>query len=238
MNQHSTVHRGAQSIAEENARFMSSVYKWMSLGILLTALISYVVSNTPEMVNLLLQNRFVFILLLVAQIGAVLYLSLRIKQLSALMATVIFFLYAALTGLTFSVLFLVYTQESIQGAFIVTTCSFAGLSAFGYVTKRDLGPVGTFCHMGLWGLIGFAVLSLFFPSMLAGSLGMAYSLVGIVVFAGLTAYDTQKIKSTNIIGNEGSAEDHKEAIIGALTLYLDFINLFLMILRLMGNRRR
>lgn len=238
MNQYSTVHRGPQSIAEENARFMSSVYKWMSLGILLTAVISYFVSNTPEMISLLLQNRFIFIVLLIAQIGAVLYLSLRIQHLSAMMATLIFFLYASLTGLTFSVLFLVYTRESIQGAFIVTTFSFAGLSAFGYITKRDLGPVGTFCHMGLWGLIGFGILALFFPSMLAGSLGMIFSLVGIVIFAGLTAYDTQRIKSTNIIGNEGTAEDHKEAIIGALTLYLDFINLFLMILRLMGNRRR
>lgn len=238
MNQYSTVHRGPQSIAEENARFMSSVYKWMSLGILLTAVISYFVSNTPEMVSLLLQNRFIFIVLLIAQIGAVLYLSLRIQHLSAMAATLIFFLYASLTGLTFSVLFLVYTRESIQGAFIVTTFSFAGLSAFGYITKRDLGPVGTFCHMGLWGLIGLGILALFFPSMLAGSLGMIFSLVGIVIFAGLTAYDTQRIKSTNIIGNEGTAEDHKEAIIGALTLYLDFINLFLMILRLMGNRRR
>ena len=106
-----------------------------------------------------------------------------------------------------------------------------------FVTKKDLGPVGTFCHMGLWGLVGFSLLSIFFPSMLGGQMGMIYSLVGVVVFAGLTAYDTQKIKQSNIIGNEGTAEDHKETIIGALTLYLDFINLFLMILRLMGNRR-
>ncbi len=238
MNQYSAMNRSQTAISEENARFMSGVYKWMSLGILLTGIISYFVANTPEIMNVLLQNRFIFVILLIAQIGTVLFLSLKIKQLSPTAATLIYFLYAALTGLTFSAIFIIYTNESIQGAFLVTTFSFAGLSAFGYMTKRDLGPIGTFLHMGLWGLIGFGILSLFFPTLMSGRLEMIYSLVGIVVFAGLTAYDTQKIKNSNIIGNEGSAEDHKETIIGALTLYLDFINLFLMILRLTGNRRR
>lgn len=238
MNEYSTVHKGAQAIAEENARFMSGVYKWMTLGVLLTSVVSYYVSNSPEILRLLFQNQFIFLALMIVQLGLVFFLSMRIQKLRAMTATVIYFLYAALTGLTFSVIFLAYTRESIQGAFVTTTFSFAGLSAFGYITKRDLGPVGTFCHMGLWGLIGFSILSLFFPSMMSGSMEMVFSLVGIVVFAGLTAYDTQKIKNSNIIGNEGTEEDHKETIIGALTLYLDFINLFLMILRLTGSRRR
>jgi len=238
MNQYTQGLRSSQSIAEENARFMSGVYKWMAMGVLLTAIVAYYVSQSEAIMRYLIMNRFAFIILIVLQFGSVIYLSLMMKKISAVVASLVYFTYAGLTGLTFSTIFLVYTQDSIQGAFIVTTCGFAGLSAFGYLTKRDLGPVGTFCHMGLWGLIGFGILSIFFPTLLGGSMGMVYSLVGVVVFAGLTAYDTQKIKSSNIIGNEGTAEDHKETIFGALTLYLDFINLFLMILRLTGNRRR
>lgn len=230
--------RSSQSISEENARFMSGVYKWMTFGVLLTAFVAYYVSSSKELTRLLVENKFVFILLILAQFAAVIFLSLAMKRISALVATLVYFLYAGLTGLTFSVIFLIYTMDSIQGAFITTACGFAGLSAFGYLTKRDLGPIGTFCHMGLWGLIGFSILALFFPSMMSGQTEMVFSLVGVLVFAGLTAYDTQKIKNSNIIGNEGTAEDHKETIFGALTLYLDFINLFLMILRLVGNRRR
>ena len=153
-------------------------------------------------------------------------------------ATLVYLLYAGMTGLTLSVIFLVYTQESIQSAFFLTSFGFAGLSLFGYVTKRDLGPIGTFCHMGVWGLIGFGILSMFFPGMMGSTMGMVYNLCGVLIFAGLTAYDTQKIKNSNILGNEGTEEDHKETIYGALTLYLDFINLFLHLLRLMGSRRR
>ncbi|EQC47415.1 Bax inhibitor-1/YccA family protein [Bacteriovorax sp. Seq25_V] len=230
--------RSEQSIAEETARFMSGVYKWMSFGILLTGFISYYIASSPNLIMAIVTNKILFYGLIIAQLGAVFYLSLMVKKISAMTATLVYLLYASLTGVTLSTIFLVYTQDSISNAFFVTCFSFAGLSAFGYVTKKDLGPIGTFCHMGLWGLIGFGLLSMFFPSMFGSSLQMVYSICGIVIFAGLTAYDTQKIKSMNIIGNEGTEEDHKETIIGALTLYLDFINLFLMILRLMGNRRK
>lgn len=229
--------RSQQMIAEENARFMAGVYKWMCFGILLTFGISYFVSITPSLIQTIVANKFVFYGLIIAQLGAVIYLSMAIKKMSAMMATFIYLLYAALTGLTLSVIFLVYTQESIQSAFLLTAFSFAGLSVFGYVTQRDLGPIGTFCHMGLWGMIGFGIISLFFPSLMTSTTSKVYGIVGVVVFSGLTAYDTQKIKNSNIIGNEGTEEDHKETIFGALTLYLDFINLFLSILRLMGNRR-
>ena len=229
--------RSQQMIAEENARFMAGVYKWMCFGILLTFGISYFVSITPSLIQTIVANKFVFYGLIIAQLGAVIYLSMAIKKMSAMMATFIYLLYAALTGLTLSVIFLVYTQESIQSAFLLTAFSFAGLSVFGYVTQRDLGPIGTFCHMGLWGMIGFGIISLFFPSLMTSTASKVYGIVGVVVFSGLTAYDTQKIKNSNIIGNEGTEEDHKETIFGALTLYLDFINLFLSILRLMGNRR-
>ncbi len=226
------------SIAAENARFMAGVYKWMTFGVLLTSFISYYTSQSAELVNIIIGNKIVFWALIIAQLGSVFYLSAKIKDLSAMAATLIYFLYAGLTGLTLSVIFLAYTQDSIMSAFLVTSFSFAGLSAFGYFTKMDLGPIGTFCHMGLWGLIGFSLLSWFFPSLMGGANSKIYSIIGIVIFSGLTAYDTQKIKNSNIIGNEGTEEDHKETIFGALTLYLDFINLFLMILRLTGNRRR
>jgi FtsH-binding integral membrane protein len=227
----------AIAIAEENARFMAKVYQWMTFGILLTGLISYYLGNDPELVGVIVSNKILFWGLIIGQLGAVIYLSRAIKKMRAITATLIFLLYACMTGATFSVLFLAYTKDSIANAFFTTTFSFAGLSLFGFVTKKDLGPVGTFCGMGLWGLIGFGLLSLFFPSMMSGTANIVYSIAGIIIFSGLTAYDTQKIKSSNIIGNEGTEEDHKEAIFGALTLYLDFINLFLSILRLTGKQR-
>ncbi|ATH08573.1 hypothetical protein BIY24_11620 [Halobacteriovorax marinus] len=229
--------RSEQSISEENARFMSGVYKWMSFGIILTSFISFYVSQSKELVSLIIGNKFIFYGLLIAQLGAVFYLSAKVKTISSMAATIIYLLYAALTGLTLSLIFLIYTSESIQSAFILTAFSFAGLSLFGYVTKRDLGPIGTFCHMALWGMIGFGILTIFFPSLMTSGASKIYGICGVLIFSGLTAYDTQKIKSSNIIGNEGTDEDRKETIYGALTLYLDFINLFLSILRLMGRRK-
>jgi FtsH-binding integral membrane protein len=229
--------RSEQSIAEENVRFMTGVYKWMTIGLSLTGFIAYFLSTNKEIVYQIVTNKILFYGIIIAQLGLVVWLSARVSKMSAMKATLVYLAYAALTGVTFSTIFLAYTAESIQSAFFLTAFSFAGLSFFGFVTKRDLGPIGTFCHMGLWGLVGFSILAIFFPSMLGGQMGMIFSLVGVIVFAGLTAYDTQKIKQSNIIGNEGTEEDHKETIIGALTLYLDFINLFLMILRLMGNRK-
>jgi FtsH-binding integral membrane protein len=237
MNTHGMEARTPQSIAEENVRFMTGVYKWMTIGLLLTGCIAYYFGTNEEYAMQIASNRILFYGMVIAQFGLVIYLSARINKMSAKTATVIYLLYAALTGVTFSTIFLIYTQDSIYSTFLLTAFSFAGLSAFGFITKRDLGPIGTFCHMGLWGLVGFSILSIFFPSMLGGQMGTVFSLVGVVVFAGLTAYDTQKIKNSNIIGNEGTEEDHKETISGALTLYLDFINLFLMLLRLVGGRR-
>lgn len=233
-----SMQRTDYSITEETARFMSGVYKWMCIGILITFGISYYVSITPSLIQTILMNKILFYGLIIAELGAVIYLSAMVNKISAMSATMVYIIYSALTGLTMSVIFLVYTKESIQSAFILTSFSFAGLSIFGYMTKKDLGPIGTFCHMGLWGLIGFGFISLFFPSMMTSTASKVYGIAGVIIFSGLTAYDTQKIKNMNIIGNEGSEEDHKETIMGALTLYLDFINLFLHILRLMGNRRK
>ncbi|MEC7277897.1 MAG: Bax inhibitor-1/YccA family protein [Bdellovibrionota bacterium] len=233
-----TVAHNSLNIELENSRFMSGVYRWMTMGILLTAVISFFVGNSHSMVEAILTNKILFYGLLIGEIGLVIFLSAAINKLSALSATLIYLFYSALNGVTLSVIFLIYTQDSIFSVFLTTAVAFGGLSAFGYVTKKDLGPIGTFCTMGLWGLIGFGLLSFFFPSLMSARTSWVYNVIGLIIFSGLTAYDNQKIKNSNIIGNEGTEEDQKETILGALTLYLDFINLFLFLLRLMGGRRR
>ncbi len=219
------------------AGFMTRVYQWMAIGVLLTAGISTYIGNNDQMAMTIVQNRFLFWAVIIAQFGVVLGLSAMIQRMSAVMATGLFLLYSALTGITFSTIFLIYTQSSIQSAFFTTAIGFAGLSAFGLFTKKDLGPVGTFCTMGLFGLIGYSLLAIFFPAMMGGTAGLVFSLIGLLIFAGLTAYDTQKIK---LMGQHAinAEERSKITVLGALTLYLDFINLFLIILRFTGDRRR
>jgi len=228
---------GSISIATENARFMSLVYGWMTGGVCITGAVAWNVAGNPALVQTIFGNRLLFWVLIIAQLGAVAALSALINRISATVATLLYVVYAGLTGLTLSSIFLVFTGASIAQAFVVTGFGFAGLSGFGYMTKRDLGPIGSFCMMGLFGLIGFGLLSIFFPSLMGGAGGFTFSIVGIIVFAGLTAYDTQKIKAMNDPRQEGTDAGRKTAIFGALTLYLDFINLFLSLLRLTGRRR-
>lgn len=225
------------SRSEVQAGFMTRVYQWMSIGILLTAGVSTYIGTNEQLAMSIASNRGLFWVLIIAQFAVVLGLSAMINKMSATLALGLFMLYSALTGVTFSTIFLIYTQASIQSAFFTTACGFAGLSAFGLITKKDLGPVGTFCSMGLFGLIGYSLLALFFPSMMGGTAGLVFSLVGLLIFAGLTAYDTQKIK---LMGQHAYSEEERSklTVIGALTLYLDFINLFLIILRFTGDRRR
>ncbi len=226
-----------EAIAQENARFMSKVYTWMVFGVALTAFVAYAIASNPRLAIQIVQNRMLFYAVFFGQLGLVIVLTAAARKLNAVAVTALYLGYSALMGVTMSVLFLIYTGDSIMHVFGITAISFAGLSAFGYITKKDLGPVGSFCMMGLFGMVGFAVVSIFFPSVMTTTASQVYGLVGIVVFSGLTAYDTQKIKKLNVLGNEGTAEDHKEAVYGALTLYLDFINLFLSLLRLFGRRR-
>jgi len=228
---------GPVAVAAENARFMSRVYTWMTGGLCITGAVAWNVAGNPQLVHTIFGNRLLFWGLVIAQLGAVLVLAGLINRISATAATLIYLLYAGLTGLTLSGIFLVYTGSSIAEVFGVTAFGFAGLSGVGYVTKRDLGPVGSFCMMGLFGLVGFVLLSVFFPSLMTPGASFVFSIVGIIVFAGLTAYHTQKIKGMNTPGSEGTDAGRKKAIFGALTLYLDFINLFLSLLRLTGRRR-
>ena len=222
------------AVAAEQQRFMVRVYNWMTAGLAVTGGLAFYVSNSETMMNIIHGNPIVPIVLIVAQLGLVVYLSGWIEKMSASQATGIFMLYAGLTGLTFSFIFIAYTSASITSTFFVTAGTFAAMSIYGYTTKKDLTSWGSFLFMGLIGIIIASLVNMFLQST---AMHWIITYAGVLIFIGLTAYDTQKIKEMNILGNEGTDEDTKEAISGALRLYLDFINLFLMLLRIMGDRR-
>ncbi|WP_417443469.1 Bax inhibitor-1/YccA family protein [Joostella sp.] len=223
-----------EQIKAEQARFMTKVYGWMSGALIITGLIAAWVANTEEIVNVIFSNKLYFYGLLIAEFAAVAYLSAAINRISANTAIAVFIGYAILNGLTFSVIFLAFTSESIATTFYITAGTFGAMSVYGYYTKTDLTSVGNIAFMGLIGIIIASIVNFFFQN------EMLYWIVtyaGVLIFVALTAYDTQKIKRMNIIGNEGTEEDTKEAVMGALTLYLDFINLFLFLLRIFGRRK-
>jgi FtsH-binding integral membrane protein len=221
-------------VAAEQAGFMRKVYAIMSLGLGATGLTALVVAHSEAATRMIFGNRGVFYALLIAELIMVWSFAALARRMSAIGAAALFYLYAIVNGLTLSVVFLVYTQSSIASTFFVTAGTFAAMSAYGYFTKRDLTGLGSFMLMGLIGLILASIVNLFLHSPML-YWGITY--FGILIFVALTAYDTQKIKELNVIGNAGTDEDHKEAIHGALILYLDFINLFLYLLRLLGRRR-
>lgn len=222
------------AIAAEQQRFMVKVYNWMTVGLATTGAMAFYVSRSEALSSLIFDNMFLFYGLIIAQLGMVFYLAGWIQKMSASQATGVFVLYAGLNGVTFSFIFMIYTASSITSAFLVTAGTFAAMSFYGYTTKKDLTSWGSFLFMGLIGIIIASVVNMFLQS---EAIYWMTTYAGVLIFVGLTAYDTQKIKEMNILGNEGTEEDQKEAIIGALTLYLDFINLFLMLLRIMGDRR-
>lgn len=222
------------SVAEEQQRFMTRVYGWMSFALLVTGLVAMFSASSPTVMEAIIDNRLIFFGLIIGQLLLVGSLSGWVSRMSANTAMAIFLLYSVLNGLTFSIIFLVYTMESIATTFYITAGTFAAMSLYGYFTKTDLTKTGSFLFMGLIGVIIASVANYFMKSEM---LYWIISYVGVFIFIGLTAYDTQKIKNMNIIGNEGTDEDRKEAIMGALTLYLDFINLFLMLLRIFGRRK-
>jgi len=222
------------AVAAEQQRFMVRVYNWMTAGLAVTGVMGFMVASSPTLLNIIFGNAVIPIVLVIAQLGLVVYLSGWVEKMSASQATGVFILYAGLTGLTFSSIFIVYSGASITATFAVTAGTFAAMSFYGYTTKKDLTSIGSFLFMGLIGIIIASVVNIWMKSPVMHSV-ITYA--GVLIFVGLTAYDTQKIKEMNILGNEGTDEDTKEAIGGALRLYLDFINLFLMLLRLMGNPR-
>lgn len=215
--------------------YMAQVYGWMTCGLLLTAFVSWFAANTPAVMEMVFANRITFYGLIIAQLGLVFVLSGMVHKLSGALATGLFMLYSALTGLTLASIFLVYTYSSIASTFVVTGGMFGVMSFWGYTTKRDLSGMGSILFMALIGVVLASLVNIWLKST---PLMWAVTYIGVLVFVGLTAYDTQKLKN---IG-EGINVDDKEnlrrySILGALTLYLDFINLFLMLLRIFGNRR-
>ena len=212
--------------------FMSRVYLWMATALMVTAVVSAAVAADPAFQIQLISSPLFFVLI-IGELAVVLVLSLLVNRLSVIAATVLFFAYAALTGVTISMIFLVYTDASITATFGVTAGTFAVMSVIGYVTKVDLTRLGGFLLMGLIGVMLGSIVNLFLQN---SALYWIITYVGILVFVGLTAYDTQKLKRMAAAGLSGEAE-RKASIIGALRLYLDFINLFLMLLRVMGRRR-
>lgn len=213
------------------AVYMSKVYGWMFLGLMITALVAYFISISEAALQLVVGNRIVFFGLIFGQLILVGYLVVRILKMSALIATLTFLGYAALNGVTFSVILLAYTPGSLMSVFAITAGTFGIMSILGYFTKQDLTSFGRIMIMGLVGVILASIVNFFMHST---TLYWIISYVAVAVFVGLIAYDTQKIKAYALIENE---EDRKKgAITGALALYLDFVNLFIYLLRLFGRR--
>ena len=214
--------------------FFPKVYGWMTFGLALTALAALFTLSSQGLLELVFGNRLVFYGLIIGELVLVIALSAAINRISAQVATLLFLGYSALNWVTFAAIFLIYTSSSIASAFFITAGTFGAMSVYGYVTKRDLTGWGSFLFMGLIGIIIASVVNIFLHSEM---IHWIVSYVGVFIFVGLTAYDTQKIKMIGQAGFADGESRQKAAILGALRLYLDFINLFLMLLRVMGNRR-
>ena len=216
--------------------FIRSVYNWMAIGLGLTGFIAFYVSNSPSLTKLIYENQILFFGLIIGELALVFYLSSRVEKIQASTATALFILYAALNGATLSFIFLIYTSSSITSTFFICAATFVACSIYGMVTKRDLTSLGGFMAMGLIGIIIASVVNMFIRS---SGMSMIISYIGVFVFVGLTAYDTQKLKRMAITQPAGleAGVVRKGAIMGALALYLDFINLFLMLLRILGGRK-
>lgn len=220
-----------EAISKAQADFLSKVYAWMFGGLLITALLAWYIFDSQLYFKII--NSGMMFPLLLGELALVFILSARINKMSKNSAAIMFLSYSALNGITMSVILAAYTFESVQQVFFITASMFAVLSAYGYFTKKNLSGMGSFLFMGVIGIIIASVVNMFFAS---SALDFAISVIGVLIFAGLTAYDTQKLKDMYLIQFEGSEVAAKGAIIGALRLYLDFINLFLFLLRIFGSR--
>lgn len=216
--------------------FVRSVYNWMCIGLGLTGFVAWYVSNNDAILKIVFGNRLIFWGLIIAQFGLVISLIKRVNGMRGATATALFLLYSALNGVTLSFIFLAYTRTSIVSTFFICAATFLAVSVYGWTTKKDLTSLGGFMMMGLIGIIIASVVNIFMQS---SAIHYAISYIGVIVFVGLTAYDTQKLKNMAMsqpAGLDGEVV-RKGAILGALSLYLDFINLFLMLLRIFGGGR-
>ena len=218
--------------AERVTTFLRAVYGWMFVGLAITAFVAYTIAGSPALIGALVSNHFLFLGLFVAQLGVVFFLSARVDRLAPGTATLLFVIYSALTGVTLSVILLAYTGASVATTFVVTAGMFGALALYGTTTARSLAGMGQFVFMGLIGLVLASVVGMFWKN---AALEFLISVVGVIVFTGLTAWDAQRLRqmATSLAQNQLGSY----AILGALSLYLNFINLFLMLLRLMNGRR-
>lgn len=215
------------------AQLVKNVYMWMTLALGVTGVVALAVAGSEQLMLSLFSNSAIFWVLLIAEIGLVFYISARIMKISFATATTLFMLYSVINGVVLSALFALYTKASVASAFFVTAGTFGAMSLYGYFTKRDLSSIGNILFMALIGLIIATVVNIFFAS---DTLYWVITYAGVLIFVGLTIYDTQKIKRM-LYGMEINETSQKLALLGALTLYLDFINLFLYLLRILGDRR-
>ena len=215
--------------------FIRSVYNWMAIGLALTGFVAFYVYNTPALRDLIFGNMILFYGLIIAELALVFTISARVHKMQASTATALFVLYAVLNGATLSFIFIIYTRSSIASTFFVCAATFIVCSIYGWTTKRDLTSMGGFMMMGLIGIIIATLVNLFIRS---SAMHMIIGYIGVLIFIGLTAYDTQHLKTMAVSqpADIGAGAVRKGAILGALKLYLDFINLFLMLLRILGNR--
>ncbi|HEY7542134.1 MAG TPA: Bax inhibitor-1/YccA family protein [Methylomirabilota bacterium] len=218
--------------ADRVSAFLWKVYGWMAVGLGLTAMVAFAVAGSPELLRVLVGNRLVFFALVIAELGLVFYLSARADRLAPGTAAGLFAIYSALNGVTLSAILLAYTGESVTMTFVVTAGMFGALALFGSTTKRSLAGAGQFFMMGLVGLILASLIGMFWHN---DALQFLISVVGVIVFTGLTAWDAQRLKQMALALPAGQVGSY--AVVGALSLYLDFINLFLMLLRFTGSRR-
>ena len=213
---------------------MKNVFALMTLALAATGAISYIVSNNIQIIKAILENQPLFWGLIIGELVLVIVLSAMINRISFTTALILFALYSVLNGVTLAPLFIVFTAESIASAFFVTAGTFGAMAIFGYITKFDLSGIGKILIMALFGLIIASIVNIFLAS---SQMEMIINYAGVLIFTGLTAYDTQKIKNLvqENINNENIIP--RLSVIGSLTLYLDFINLFLKLLQLMGKRK-
>lgn len=225
----------SESRAEITNAFMRGIYLWMAVGLAVTAAFAVGAFYLPLLRNIIFSSKYTFYGMLIGEFLLVVVLSSAIHRLSAFAATGLFLLYSALNGMTLSVLFYVFTLPSIFTAFLTTAGMFGAMSLYGLITKRDLTSMGSFMTMGLFGIIIAMVINMFIGSSM---LELGISILGVFIFLGLTAYDTQSLRD---MGESAPLDDalaiRRGSIIGALKLYLDFINIFIMLLRIFGNRR-
>ncbi|MBO6018447.1 MAG: Bax inhibitor-1/YccA family protein [Prevotella sp.] len=213
---------------------MRKVYVWMSMALAITGITAYYVAHNETLMMAIRTNRILFWGLLIAEFGLVIGLSAAINKLSLTTATLMFVLYSLVNGATMSFIFLAYTESSVTNVFLITAGTFAAMAVLGYFTKTDLTSMGKILMMALIGVIIATIVNFFTKS---AGLSIILNYIGVLVFVGLTAYDSQKIKQMLQMAPDVSETSQKVALLGALSLYLDFINLFLYLLRIFGSRR-